>query len=77
MKAVRYIKGTRDLATFIPRSGTADSIEAYFDGDWASDDIERKSASCGFLKVGGCRLHSYSRTTGQHALCSGESEEKS
>ena len=24
--------------------------------------------------VGGCRLHSHSRTTGQHALSSGESE---
>ena len=24
--------------------------------------------------VGGCRLHSHSRTTGQHALNSGESE---
>ena len=27
-----------------------------------------KSASGGYLMVGGCRLHSHSRTTGQHAL---------
>ena len=50
-----------------------DSIVAYFDGDWASDDIDRKSASGGYLMVGG-RLHSLNRTSGQHALSSGGSE---
>ena len=35
---------------------------------------DRKSASGVYLMVGGCRLHSHSRTTGQHALSSGESE---
>ena len=74
MKTVRYIKGTRDLETFMPRSGKADSIEAYLDGDWASDDIDKISASGGFLMVGGCRLHSHSRTTAQHAFGSGESD---
>ena len=64
---MRYIKGSRDLATFMPRAGKPDSIEAYLDGDWACDDVDRKSASGGYLMVGGCRLHSRSRTTGQHA----------
>ena len=43
-------------------------------GDWACDDLDRKSSSGEYLMVGGCRLHSHSRTTGQHALSSGESE---
>ena len=71
---MRYIKGSRDLATFMPRAGKPDTIEAFLDGDWACDDLDRKSASGGYLMVGGCRLHSHSRTTGQHALSSGESE---
>ena len=62
VKTVRYMGGTED------------SSEAYFAGDWACDDIDRKSASGGYLMVGGCRLHSHSGTTGQHALGSGESE---
>ena len=74
VKTVRYIKGTKDLATFMPRSGKADSVEAHLDGDWACDDIDKKSASGGYLMVGGCRPHSHSRTSGQHALSSGESE---
>ena len=60
VKTVRYIKGSRDLATFMPRAGKP-------------DDLARKSASGGYLMVGGCRLHSHSWTTGQHALSSGES----
>ena len=74
VKTVRYIKGSRDLATFMPKAGKSDIIEAFLDGDWACDDLDRKSASGGYLMVGGCRLHSHSRTTGQHALSSGESE---
>ena len=74
VKTVRYIKGSRDLATFMPKAGKPDIIEAFLDGDWACDDLDRKSASGGYLVVGGCRLHSHSRTTGQHALSSGESE---
>ena len=58
----------------MPRAGKPDIIEAFLDGDWACDDLERNSASGGYLMVGGCRLHSHSRTTGQHALSSGESE---
>ena len=77
VKTVRYIKGSRDLATFMPKAGKSDIIEAFFDGDWACDDLDRKSASGGYLMVGGCRLHSHSRTTGQHALSSGESEIRS
>ena len=71
---MRYIKGSKELATFMPKAGKSDTIEAFLDGDWACDDLDRKSASGGYLMVGGCRLHSHSRTTGQHALSSGESE---
>ena len=74
VKTVRYIKGSRVLATFMPRASKPDTIEAFLDGDWACDELDRKSASGGYLMVGGCRLHSHSRTTGQHALSSGESE---
>ena len=74
VKTVRYIKWSRDLATFMPRAGKPDTTETFLDGDWACDDLERKSASGGCLMVGGCRLDSQSRTTGQHALSSGESE---
>ena len=74
VKTVRHIKGSRDLATFMPKAGKRDIIEAFLDGDRACDDLDRKSASGGYLMVGGCRLHSDSRTTEQHALSSGESE---
>ena len=47
VKTVRYIKGSRDSATFMPRAGKPDSIEAYLDGDWACDYIDKKSASGG------------------------------
>ena len=73
VKTVGYIKGSRDLATFMPRAGKPDTIEAFLDGDWACDDLDRKSAPGGYLIFGGCRLHSHSRTTGQHALSSGGS----
>ena len=44
-------------------------------GDWACDDLDRKSVSGGYLTDGGgCRLHRHSRTAGQHTLSSGESE---
>ena len=67
VKTVRYIKGSRDLATFMSKAGKPDIIEAFLDGDWACDDLDRKSTSGGYLMVGGCRLlHSHSRTTGQH-----------
>ena len=58
----------------MPMASRLDTIEAFPYGDWACDDLDRKSASGGYLMVGGCRLHSHSRTTGQHALSSGESE---
>ena len=74
VKTVRYIKGSRDLATFMPRAGKPDTIEGFHDGDWACEDLDRKSASGGYLMVGGCRTHSHIRTTGQHAIISGESE---
>ena len=36
------------------------------------DDWNKKSASGGYLKVGGSRLHNHSKTTGQNVLSSGE-----
>ena len=48
VKTVRYIKGSRDLATFMPKAGKSDIIEAFLDGDWACDDLDRKSASGGW-----------------------------
>ena len=42
VQTVRYIKRTRNVATFMPISGKADSIESHLDWDWASDDIEKK-----------------------------------
>ena len=67
-------QGSRDLATLMPKAGNLDIIEAFLDGDWACADLDRKSASGGYLMVGGSRLHSHSRTTGQHALSSDDSE---
>ena len=64
VKTVRNMKSSRDSATFMPRAGKPDSIEAHLDGDSACDDIDKKSASGGNLMVGGCRLQSPSRTTG-------------
>ena len=67
VKSVRLIKGSRDLATFMPRASKQDTIEAFLDGDWACDDLDKKSASGKYLMVGGCRLHSHSKTTGTRA----------
>ena len=52
---MRYIKGSRDLATFMPRAGKPDIIEAFLDGDWACHDLDRKSASGGYLMVADCK----------------------
>ena len=41
VKTVRYIKGSRDLATFTPKAGKLDIIEAFLDEDWACDDLDR------------------------------------
>ena len=58
MKTVRHIKGTNDLATFMPKAGEASHNEAYLHGDLEqSDDIDRKQASGGYLMVDGCRPH--------------------
>ena len=35
----------------VPRAGKPDIIEAFLDGDWACDDLDRKSASGGYLMV--------------------------
>ena len=41
-------KGFERVGSFhAERAGNPDSIEAHIDGDWACDDIYRKSASAG------------------------------
>ena len=51
-------RGSRDLATFHAEGRQArTSLRLFLDGDWACDDLDRKSASGGYLMVGGCRLH--------------------
>ena len=74
VKLARYMKGTRGLCTFFPAAGEVTHIAGYLDGDWACDDIDRKSVSGGIAMVSGCRMHNHSRGTGDHALSSGESE---
>ena len=74
VKLLRYLKGQPDLATFFPVEGKVDHIEGFLDGDWACDEFDRKSVSGGLAMVGGCRIHSHSRGTTDHALSSGESE---
>ena len=48
VNTVRYIKGSRDLAAFTRKASKRDIIEAFLDGDWACDDLDRKSASGGW-----------------------------
>ena len=74
VKLARYMKGSRNLATFFPTEGQVTHIAGYVDGDWACDDADRKSVSGGLIMVAGCRMHSHSRGTSDHALSSGESE---
>lgn len=74
VKMARYMKGTKDMATFYPAEGPVTHIGGYLDGDWACDDIDRKSVSGAVAMVAGCRMHSHSRGTVEHALSSGESE---
>ena len=63
-------RGSRDLATFMSRAGKPHIIEAFLDEDWAFDNLDKKSASGGYLMVGGCRLHSRSKTTGESEIMS-------
>ena len=72
-KLLRYVKGTTELSTFFPADGKVDRVEAYLDGDWGCDELDRKSVAGGLVMVAGCRVHSHSRCVG-NALSSGESE---
>jgi hypothetical protein len=74
VKLTRYMKGSRGLSTFFPAQGEVTHIAGFLDGDWACDEIDRKSVSGGLAMVAGCRMHNHSRSTGDHALSSGESE---
>eukprot|EP00974_Lingulodinium_polyedra_P130370 11213583-Lingulodinium_polyedra.AAC.1 len=51
-----------------------DVVVGVCDADWAKDRKERKSTSCGFVKVGGCTLYSFARTQTVQAQSSGEAE---
>ncbi len=70
MKLVRYMKGSRSMATFFPAEGQVTHIAAYAHGDWACDDLDRKSISRDVIMVAGCRMHNHSRGTSEHALSS-------
>ena len=71
VKTVRYVQGSTEVEKFMSRDGALDKIEGYFDGSWRIVDFDRTSVSGGHLLAGGCRLHSDSRTTNQHAFSSG------
>ena len=73
IKLLCYLKGSSHLATYFPEHGVVDRIEGFLDGDWACDELDRKSVSGAAVMVAGCRMHSHSRTTPTHALSSGES----
>ena len=61
VKLMRYIQGTRDMATYFPADEVATKIEAFSDGDWGGDEMDRKSVMGGVIMVAGCRLHTHSR----------------
>ena len=62
------------MATYFPSEGEPRVIEAWCDGDWATDDLDRKSVAGGVIMIAGCRMHSHCRGMPDHALSSGESE---
>jgi len=49
-------------------------IDVYPDGDWGSDEEDRKSVSGGAIIVGSCRMHAHCRGQAEVALSSGQSE---
>ena len=55
-KALRYLKGTRDLklCLTIPnwKQNDLKHVTGYFDADWAGDLVTRKSTSCTFCYCG-------------------------
>ena len=40
VKTVRYIKGSKDLGTFMPRAGKPDTSEVLLDGGTESQNLE-------------------------------------
>ena len=81
-KALRYLKGTRELNLFltIPAlkpndlNKTLTHITGYSDADWADYPVTRKSTSCTLCCVDQFLLTSECRGQGTVALSSGESE---
>ena len=73
-RLLRYLKGSKDLATFFQTASEDMVIKDCVDGDWGCDELDRKSVSVGNVMVGGGRIHCHSRTTTSHALSSGESK---
>ena len=56
-KLLRYLKGSKDLATFFQTASEDTVIKDCVDGDWGCDELDRKSVSGGVVMVGGCRIH--------------------
>ena len=73
-KLLRYLQGTKHLANYFPKEGAVDKIEGFCDGDWAGDEIDRKSVSGAAVVVGQCCLHSHSREARTQSLSSGKQE---
>ena len=61
VKTVRYIKG-REICNVHAESSSRISLRLSSMGPVACDDLDGKSASGGYLMVGGCDCTAYSRT---------------
>ena len=72
VKLLRYLEGTKDLATFMPCAGAVDKIVVKSDSDRACDDFDPRSIGGAVIYVGDCRIHTHSRSLSPHALSSGE-----
>ena len=66
----RYLMGTRDWTLKLEPDREVDTLQMMVDSDWATDKVDRRSTSAGVAKLGGCTIHTYSRTQGSPALSS-------
>ena len=74
VKLLRYMKGTKDLATFLPVDGLLDKIYTKGDSEWACDDLDKRSLGGSAVAGGECRMPTHSRSLSPHALSSGEAK---
>ena len=71
----RYLAGIQGkLGMYFPKDGDYDVIECFSDSDWAGDQTDRKSISCGVFRCGDCTLSEFSRGQAIQALSSAEAE---